>query len=208
MAAAAIWKDVDVHLTDVANIVDNLQANVEVNRQAISFARWGKRRTRDEQDGWMTTGVLDWEEESKESSARLQAIPCPGKDDQVVHDRGRYRYDVILAADTVYGAEHPRLMVEMFNKYLNSDNPHALVIVEAVIRPGYTKELQEFSDRMNNAGFRVLRDGGDAGYDDRGTSPHHELEAQDCDDGPNVVCSWAVWTRGFLTPEPPAKFTT
>ncbi|KAI9754372.1 MAG: hypothetical protein M1815_005673 [Lichina confinis] len=207
MAAAAIWKDVDVHLTDASNIVENLKANVEANRQAISFARWGKRPPRNERDGWITTGVLDWEEESKDSSARPPAIPCSGKYDQVGHDRERDRYDVILAADTVYGAEHPRLMVEMFNKYLDIDNPHVLVIVEAVIRPGYTKESQEFSERMHNAGFCVLRDGGDTGYDDWGTPRHYELEAQDCDDRPNVVCSWAVWTRGSLDSENPTEMT-
>ena len=154
--AAGIAWGAEVHLTDLPEIVENLSANISANEALITT-----------HGGLAYASVLNWADGSgAESDAD--------------------RYDVILAADTFYAAEHPRLLVQTMRKWLRG-NRNARIIVEAPLRDAYLPEIARFRDLMAQAGLELLEEGHEFGCDDWGGDRVGD------DDSTLVKCWWGVW---------------
>lgn len=170
MAAAAIL-GITVCLTDLPSIIGNLQRNVDRNLEAIQN-RGGK----------VIVTVLDWSD-----PCSLQ-VPT---DIAVTHDVSckeemNMTFPLILAADTVYSMEHPRILVKVIKHWLTKSTD-ARVIFELPRRPGYERELQFLVKELETEGLVMTEQGEEVGYDDWGSS---EVD----DDQPGAVhCWYSVW---------------
>ena len=135
IAAACVWKT-QVTLTDLPEIVPNLQHNAEQNRELVhSFG------------GDASTMALDWSNTHK--------MPIPQ----------HQQYPVILAADPLYSPEHPIWLTETVDKWLLR-NTIARFIVELPLREGYDQERAELKVRLKAIGLEVEAEGLESGYDD------------------------------------------
>ncbi len=81
IAAASLWKT-HVVLTDLPNIVSNLQKNLDLNRDVISHNH-----------GSVESQALDWSDEG--------CAPRSAQD----------KFKVVLAADPIYSSDHPKMLV-------------------------------------------------------------------------------------------------
>lgn len=164
MAAAAILK-ADVFLTDLPDIVPNLERNARTN--AVSIA--------DHSGGIVHTAVLDWSE--------------PGTFSPSIHDAPRpaQSFPLILAADPIYSPDHPRLLVQAIAQHLRHD-VDARVVVEMPVRTAYVPERDDFRQRMKEMGLGIVNneEGEEVGYDDWGRGEDEAV-------GSEVRCWWSVW---------------
>lgn len=166
-----------VVLTDLPEIVPNLQRNVDANAALLS-----------QLNGDAEAAVLDWSQPSAFAppSAGLDQKPA-----EVGQERACFR--LILAADPIYDASHPALLVQAIVHHL-SQIKDARVVVEMPIRESYDLERKDFRDRMMAAGLCIVEEGQEVGYDDWGSAQ----AARDRDDEENeglveVTCWWSVW---------------
>lgn len=159
ITAAAVFPSVSVHLTDLPAITPNLQDNV--SRHIQSGLDFDECRN-------VTVGVLDWSDLPSEVGTLR-------------------KYDVIIAADPLYSPLHPVWLVNTIALFLKGGQ-HARVIVELPLREVYTFEVEDFRTRMGEAGFILVEDGEEVGFEDWGqcTSEGDQLE---------INCWWGVWER-------------
>lgn len=106
--------------------------------------------------------VLDWREGPEE----------------VVREEDKF--GIVLVADPLYSAEHPKLLVGMVGKWL-AGGREARCVVEMPLRKGYEREREDFRVRMGKRGLGVVVEGTEMGRDDWG------------DNGGDVECWWSVW---------------
>ena len=175
LAAAAILQR-HVVLTDLPEIVPNLERNIAANVTAIS-------RCHDRSGfayGSAEAAVLDW---SKPATCTLKHLKKAVRE--------AHFFELILAADPIYSHEHPALLVNAIGYHLRRDE-HATVVIELPIREAYAKERQDLRDRMLALGLDVLEQGEEVGYDDWSDGCGEELT--------EVRCWWSVWkwTRAAL----------
>lgn len=176
IAAAAVF-GASVLLTDLPEIAPNLSRNVETNREVI-----------ESHNGSARTAVLDWsnphvcqfypdvEQSEVESFSTKQAKqPDP--------------FTVILAADSLYSPEHPRLLVQTIDCWLSLES-NARVMVEFPLREAYTPELNNFRQRMAGIGLHMTEEGEEFGYDDWGWDGGEPTRGRG-----EVKCWWSVWRR-------------
>ncbi|KAL1924886.1 uncharacterized protein VTP21DRAFT_4540 [Calcarisporiella thermophila] len=64
-------------------------------------------------------------------------------------------FDVVLAADVVYEAEHARLLPHVIRKHLKKAKGVCLMCLPR--RRGYSQELELFEREMENGGFRLVK---------------------------------------------------
>jgi D-xylulose reductase len=141
MAAAAVW-GISVILTDLPFISDNLANNVRKNEQVIK-----------ESGGTAVSGVLDW---SLPNELHLsEDIETPQK------------FPVVLAADSIYSADHPRMLAQSIKQWLQR-GPKSRAIVALPLRFGYEAEIKSFPTQMEKAGFKLVFEEKEDGYDDWG----------------------------------------
>jgi predicted nicotinamide N-methyase len=159
LAAAVIW-GFSVHVTDLPEIVPNLARNVERNQEVI-----------DENGGSVTTGVLDWSEET---------------DEELVNGE---RYPIIITADPLYSPKHPELLSNTIKNQL-AVNSLSRVIIELPLRDAYRPQVEELKRRMVEIGLRLLERGEETGYDDWGGGDGQHEEGLT-----EVKCWWGIWTR-------------
>jgi predicted nicotinamide N-methyase len=135
IAAACIWKT-DVCLTDLPDIVPNLQYNADHNIGIVqSFG------------GKASVMSLDWSDAAHApTSYHLQ-------------------YPVILAADPLYSPVHPRLLAETVRRWLLR-TAEARFILELPLREGYDQERADLRARLKENGLQVEAEGTESGYDD------------------------------------------
>ncbi|KAH9906525.1 putative methyltransferase-domain-containing protein [Xylariomycetidae sp. FL2044] len=112
MAAASIWS-ARVTLSDLPNIVPNLEFNIEKNRPTIELM-----------GGSVNSGALTWG--SEEGNSEL-------------FDKGN-QFNVILVADPLYDDDHPELLSSAIHQQL-TDDERARAIVMAPERDPTTKKL-------------------------------------------------------------------
>ncbi|KAJ8114566.1 hypothetical protein OPT61_g3579 [Boeremia exigua] len=149
LAMAALGSD--VVLTDLPSIHENLARNAKDNAATV------------EQNGGSTrTGTLDW---TQPASCELYA------DGLVVEtlDATISKFPVILAADSLYSPEHPRMLVDTIAAWL-SEEADAQVITEFPYREAYLPEIKDFRERMELIGLHILDEGEESGFDDWGAS--------------------------------------
>lgn len=153
ISAACLW-NTHVLLTDLPEIVPNLQRNLEQNRSVIA-----------ENHGSVGARALDWADET----------------DSPRHDQGKFM--VILAADPIYSADHPKMLVNAVRRWICSD-PKATFIVELPLRDRYDKERRSLRENLRNQGFELVAEGTDTGIDDWQGRDGRPAE---------VECWWGVW---------------
>ncbi|KAF8474214.1 putative methyltransferase-domain-containing protein, partial [Kalaharituber pfeilii] len=152
IACAAVMA-AKVTLTDLPEIVPNLQRNVDINSPRLNMMGSGS----------MDVQVLDWTDP-----------PIPSGEED--------KYPLILAADPLYSAAHPGLLVGVLRLYVMKDE-EARAVVEFPLREGFNKEREEFWSRMKEEGFVLVEGGVEEGYDDWGV-------------GAKVRCWWGVYKWG------------
>jgi predicted nicotinamide N-methyase len=136
LAAAAVFK-AHVVLTDLPEIVPNLQRNVQTNSGVVEA-----------HGGNVDVSILDWSEPEKSADA---SSPCS--------------YPMILAADPIYSSDHPRLLVEAIEYHL-SKAENARTVIELPLREAFANERRDLRECMHNVGLDVLDEGEESGYDD------------------------------------------
>jgi predicted nicotinamide N-methyase len=175
LAAACVFRT-NALLTDLPSIIPNLTHNVQQNRDMI-----------EQNHGVVQSGILDWAEPalcqlySNDIGAAEESLNC--------------KFPIILAADSLYSPELPRMLAATIKVWL-SDESTARVVVEFPFREGYLSELDEFRARMEDIGLRILQEGEDFGRDDWG-SGGESVEDHDA----LVKCWWAVWGWQIRKPE-------
>ncbi|KAI0009424.1 putative methyltransferase-domain-containing protein [Xylariaceae sp. FL0662B] len=140
MAAAAIW-ETDVVLTDLPNILPNLNFNIQRNRQAIEAI-----------GGSVDSGILVWG--SHDDNAEIFAK--------------KNQFKIILVADPLYDDDHPDLLSSAVREHLAHDKD-ARAIVMAPQRDSTTKRLTaKFRSAMalGESGLVVLEEHTLVGQDD------------------------------------------
>jgi len=166
LAAAAVL-GAGVVLTDLPEIQDNLARNVAMNQAAVS--PYG---------GSVRAAVLDWADphgssdvlEADRSNPAQRDPPCRGT------------FPLILAADSLYSPEHPRLLVQTIRAWL-APTADARVVVELPLRDAYAGEVEDFQKRMLSAGLHKVGEGEETGLDDWS------------DGEQEVRCWWSVWAN-------------
>lgn len=170
LAMAALGAD--VVLTDLPSIHENLARNAKDNATTI------------ERNGGSTrTGTLDW----------TQPMSCELYTNGTVTETletASTRFPIILAADSLYSPEHPRMLVDTVAAWLSED-ASAQVIAEFPYREAYLPEIKDFNERMKRIGLQILEEGEESGYDDWGASGAADGE----EDRTLVTCWWSRWGR-------------
>lgn len=169
LAMAALGAD--VVLTDLPSIHDNLSRNAKDNSMLIK-----------QNGGSARTGILDW---TQPASCQLFADGVSAETLESTNSK----FPVILAADSLYSPEHPRMLVDTIATWLSEDI-NAQVIVEFPYRDAYLPEIKDFRRRMESIGLYLLKEGEENGFDDWGTS-----SAADDEDRAFVTCWWSHWGR-------------
>jgi predicted nicotinamide N-methyase len=124
IAAACIWK-ARVTLTDLPEIVPNLQHNAERNRELVQS-----------HCGCLSVMPLDWSDTDETAPDQHQ------------------QYPVILAADPSYSSEHPKLLSQTVKKWLRR-TADAMFIVELPLREGYHQERAELNAKLREMGLHT-----------------------------------------------------
>ncbi|KAF2707286.1 VPS28-domain-containing protein [Pleomassaria siparia CBS 279.74] len=164
----------EVVLTDLASIYPNLTRNVQDNSGVVQ-----------QTNGSALSGVLDWN-----TPTSLQVFPEGASN---AEDGGVFiseRFPLILAADSLYSPDHPRMLVESISAWLSLDKP-SRVIVEFPYRVAYLPQIEDFRERMGKIGLHIVEEGEEKGYDDWGGSGENEDE----DDRAVVTCWYSIWGR-------------
>ena len=145
-----------VSLTDLPSIIPNLAVNLSANIAHVST-----------RGSVADAFALDWAQ-----------LPPPN----TLSDADKY--DVIIAADSLYSPEHPELLVNTIEAYLKSEDA-VRVVVELPLRKAYERERDEMKMRMRGIGLVILEEGEERGWDDWvGRDGRAE-----------VKCWWGVWAR-------------
>jgi predicted nicotinamide N-methyase len=178
LAAAAIGKT-SVVLTDLPPIVPNLERNAVLNAPRI-LAQGG---------GNVQVGVLDW---TCPSELTISSASTPSPSTEFT----RHSFPLVLVADPIYSPEHPALLVSAISYHLQRSEG-ARVVVAIPIREGFASERDDFRRRMEGAGFRVMHEGEDVGWDDWGAAGPPGCGGEDGVEGlAEVRCWWSVWGWG------------
>ena len=135
LALAALFP-VHVHLTDLPEIVPNLESNVAVNTSDLSTSY----------KGTTSVGPFDWS-------------------DIASHDGKHARYDLVLAADPLYSPQHPALLVAAIGHVLKRSKI-SRVIIELPLREAYLPQLEDLKDRMTDLGLEIETEDSEYGFDD------------------------------------------
>lgn len=135
IAAACIWRT-EVTLTDLPEIVPNLQHNTDHNSELVQSC-----------GGKTFVMPLDWSDATSAPTSQHQ------------------QYPVILAADPLYSPDHPELLVETIKRWLLRTR-EARFIVELPLREGYDQERAELKTRLGEARLQAEAEGVESGYDD------------------------------------------
>jgi hypothetical protein len=135
ISAACIWST-HVVLTDLPDIIPNLERNLRENRKLI-----------DDSHGSAETRALDWADET----------------DMPRHEKEKFM--VILAADAIYSTEHPKLLADTVRRWICWDH-RARFVIELPLRDRYDREREELRQNLHDHGFGLIVEGIDTGYDD------------------------------------------
>lgn len=145
----------DIHLTDLPAIVPNLQHNIQSN-SALSHLS----------NSHMTSSVLDW-------SSTHPILTEDGK------------YDIILAADSLYAPEHAKWLAATMAAFLQKGTTSGTIFVELPYRSAQPPEHERFREEMSSQEFQLVQEGYETGFDD--------WESKISSERVEVRCWWSVW---------------
>jgi predicted nicotinamide N-methyase len=153
MAAALVFKR-HVILTDLPEIVSNLEQNARSNSEVMSL-----------HGGSATAAVLDWTKPEEFDCANFNGSPKS--------------FPLILVADPIYSPDHPRMLVGAIKCHLSAD-VNARLVIELPLRDAYAEERQDLKDRLTGIGLRIIEQGEEVGYDDWSAGQGEELVEVRC----------------------------
>jgi predicted nicotinamide N-methyase len=153
MAAALVFKRHTI-LTDLPEIVPNLEQNARSNSEVISSC-----------GGSVSAAVLDW--------TRPDELELDG------FNGSPNSFPLIVVADPIYSSDHPRMLVDAIRHHLSEDQSARLVI-ELPLRDAYADERQDLKDRLAEIGIRIVEQGEEVGYDDWSAGQGEELSEVKC----------------------------
>ncbi|GME23341.1 hypothetical protein K432DRAFT_413249 [Neofusicoccum parvum] len=162
--SAAMVLGTDVLLTDLPEIVENLDRNALANEEVLA-----------RHNGTVHTAALDW---TVPSSMTLSTKAVKEADYQ---DSQRFRF--IFVADPLYSPDHPGWLVQAISARLSRDAT-ARVVVELPLRTAYQPQVEDFLHKMQATGLKVCNEGYETGYDDWGSQGGRKA----------VRCWWTVWS--------------
>ncbi|KAJ4397607.1 Protein-lysine N-methyltransferase rrg1 [Gnomoniopsis smithogilvyi] len=156
LAAAPIWK-AHVILSDLPEIMPNLNHNVEVNRPTIQ-ARGGS----------VEAGALTWGGQEDEI------------DNELFPDQNKFR--IIIVADPLYNDDHPRLLAGAIDEQLALDEDARAMVMVPKRDTTTIKLLEMFRDEMASKtdAFVCLEESVVAGQDDWGADEDEEAGNVEC----------------------------
>lgn len=146
LAAAVAWR-CQVMLTDLPSIVDALEANVQLNKNLL-----------EQRQSLVQSGTLDWFDPKH--------IYVPGVEQPLKSDVQKFQ--VILAADTLYSDDHPQLMADTIFEWL-AQNAQACFIVCYAQRIAYLDHIRDIWRLLEQGGLHSIEEGlehGDATWDE------------------------------------------
>lgn len=155
-------------LTDLSPIVPGLRANVEVNATLLDSVG--------EQGVTVDCGTLDWVR--PDQLLIPVANPSSAGKEEEVFDLSNTKAHVLLAADTCYSTEHPRLLSGVILKWLHR-HPEARVVLGTALRVAYLDEITELWNRLEEGGMEIVAQG------------QEEAREQDFDD--ERLVEWSLW---------------
>lgn len=135
ISAACLWP-VLVVLTDLPEIVPNLQRNLQLNADQV-----------DRMGSSVQARTLDWSSESDSPTT---------PDD---------KFKIIIAADPIYSPSHPMILVDAIKRWLIYSED-ARVIIELPLRTHYIEERAQLRALLGAAGLDLVVEGTEAGLDD------------------------------------------
>ncbi|KAL1591171.1 hypothetical protein WHR41_00107 [Cladosporium halotolerans] len=153
MAAGFVFQR-NVILTDLPEIVPNLEKNVRSNASVVSS-----------HGGTLSTAKLDWTK--------------PDDFEADVYAGSPNSFPLILAADPIYSPEHPKLLVNAIEYHLRTDVA-ARVVIETPLRDAYAPERKDLRDRLSSIGLQIIEEGEEIGYDDWSSGQGEELAEVRC----------------------------
>ncbi len=145
----------DIHLTDLPAIVLNLEHNIQSNS-----ALWHLSNSH------ITSSVLDW----SSTHPILEEVD---------------KYDIILAADSLYAPEHAKWLAATMAVYLQKSTVSGMIFVELPFRSGQPPEHEQFRYEMSSHEFQLVEEGEETGFDD--------WESNISSERVEVRCWWSVW---------------
>lgn len=135
IAAACSW-GVNVILTDLPEILSNLQRNIDNNRELI--VAFG---------GDAHALALDWSDDTQQPVTEEE------------------RFSVIVAADPLYSPDHPVMLVNTVHRCMRRSS-EAIFITELPLRHGYKQEREDLKIRLLDIGLVVAEEGYECGPED------------------------------------------
>lgn len=162
--SAAMVLGTGVLLTDLPEIVENLERNALVNEDIL-----------ENHNGKAHTAVLDWTDPSDMLLSLRTAKEADYQESQ--------HFRLIFAADPLYSTEHPGWLVKAIVARL-ARNASARVVIELPLRTAYQPQVEDFLHKMQSAGLKVCNEGYETGYDDWGSQGGRKA----------VRCWWTVWS--------------
>ena len=158
LVASMLWNQRAV-LTDLADIVPGLTANIEANAVLLKQHR-----------GSASAGALDWNEPDR-------LVLDGGR----VLEAGSSKANVIIAADTIYDEDHPKMLVGTISRWL-ARGPQARLVITYPLRVAYLEQIRELWELLEGWGrvaFGV------------GKEEAEEIGGASWDD--EKLCEWSIW---------------
>lgn len=176
--AAAVVLGTTVILTDLPEIVPNLERNANSNKLIVKAKK-----------GSTQTAVLDWtkpadvvfsDQDHQGLDQRQSAEPASAVSDISTGEGGQgLSVPVIVAADPIYSTDHPRLLAQAVAFHLHRA-ASSRVVVTIPIREAYAAERADFRKQMQVVGLEMVQEDTDIGYDDWTEGSGEELVEVEC----------------------------
>lgn len=158
LSAAVVWK-ADVTLTDLPAIVPGLEANISLNSAVI------------QQNGCQVqAGSLDWTSPNRIVTSKGNDISAEAESN---------KFQLILAADTIYDEDHPELLTNTIVTWL-AHSPDSRAVMCYPLRMAYINHIRDFWERMEAAGLECCEEG-------------KEIGEEEWNEVANTPYEWCVW---------------
>ncbi|KAB8339207.1 hypothetical protein FH972_022141 [Carpinus fangiana] len=162
ISAAVIWHT-NVVLTDLAPIVPGLTGNVDSNKDLLKSSQ-----------GSAMVGTLDW---NAPESLFLRDHP-EGLYKEITLSNATDKASVILAADTIYWEEHPRMLLTVILAWLGPGE-HSRVVFTYPLRVAYIDHIRELWELLQSNGLESIDEG------------RIQIDGDEWEDEPLI--EWCVW---------------
>ncbi|KAM3065906.1 Protein-lysine N-methyltransferase rrg1 [Clarireedia jacksonii] len=154
ITAALLWEQ-EVVLTDLPDIVPNLQVNV--NRNGLG-ENTSSNRTR--------ASILDWT--NAENSDVFSQSP-------------EEKFEIILVSDPFYDTHHPQLLAGVIPNFVKEMDERSRIVVSVPLRDAATRAMKaDFETRMKESNYELLVHGRERCLDDWEESAEDENDCVYC----------------------------